>query len=399
MTLHGPKAARRGPELQELGIIPDGALLIRDGVIEEVGTSRRIENLAEARKATEIDATGRVVVPGFVDSHTHLLFPAPGTGAGDEAHAAKAIRATTGQNLGARARIYLEAMARHGTTTVEAKTGCGPDENAELKILRVLSRLKRDPLDVVPTFLFRLPEEQDRTTRAAAEWVLAELLPKIRRRRLARFADVVWDAEPAHQEYFARYLAAARGLEFACKIHGDRLTSAAQLAGAVGHLVTSIDHLEQATAEQAVLLSGSAFMATLLPCASFHSGGSYAPARALIDAGVPVALASNFNSHHTPEFNMQIAIALACLRMRMTPAEAISAATINGAHALGCASRAGSLEPGKQADLLVLGVRDYRELGQHLGGNLVHMTMKRGECIYKEGGVAPRTVENLPPAW
>ena len=194
-----------------------------DGIVEEVGTTRRVENLASARDAMEINAAGRVVMPGFVDCHTHIVFPPLGGQDADDLSAARLICSSTHQRLEARARSHLDAMARHGTTTVEAKTGCGADESAEIKILRVLSALKRDPLDVVSTFLLHLPSDEggEEARRQAMESVFTELLPKIGRRRLARFADLVWDSDGVSPEGFARYLELARGLGFACKVHAD----------------------------------------------------------------------------------------------------------------------------------------------------------------------------------
>ena len=397
LTLRGSKEPRRGESLNDLGIIQDGSLLIRDGIIEEVGTTRRVENLACAREATEINAAGRVVMPGFVDCHTHLVFPPSGGSDADEQSAARLVCSSTGQRLEARARSHVEAMARHGTTTVEAKTGCGADESAEIKILRALSALKRDPLDVITTFLLRLPSDQrgEEARRKALESVSVELLPKIRRRRLARFADLVWDSDEDSAECFARYLRLARTLGFACKIHADERSPAAAIAAAVEQLVVSIDHLEHATAAEAALLGGSSTLVTLLPAIGLDNGGRYAPARALIDSGAAVALATNFNPRHTPMPSMQAVVALACSRMGLTAAEAISSATINGAHALGCADRVGSLEPGKSADLLLLEVSDYRELARQFGANLVRLTMKRGKPIYKAGEVARRPPREL----
>jgi imidazolonepropionase len=397
LTLRGPKEPRRRAALNDLGIIQDGSLLIREGIVEEVGTTRRVENLASARDAVEINAAGRVVMPGFVDCHTHLVFPPPGGPDADDRTAARLVCSSTGQRLEARARSHVEAMARHGTTTVEAKTGCGADESAEIKILRVLSALKRDPLDVVTTFLFRLPSDgsAEEARRQAVESVSTELLPKIRRRRLARFADLVWDGDGASAECFERYLRQARELGFACKIHADQRSPAAAILAALEHLVVSIDHLEHATAADAAPFGGSPTMVTLLPAASLHNGGGHAPARALVDAGAAIALATNFNPRHTPMPSMQAVVALACLRMGLTAAEAISAATINGAHALGCADHVGSLEPGKSADLLILEVSDYRELARQFGANLVRLTMKRGKPIYKAGEVARRPPREL----
>jgi imidazolonepropionase len=391
--MRGPKGPRRGLALDELSIISDGALLVRDGVVLQVGPTRRVENLALARDAVEINAAGRVVMPGFVDSHTHLAFPLLGFGSGDFDAAARAVRANTGQHLEARVRTYLEAMARHGTTTVEVKTGCGPDESAESKMLRVLSVFKQDPVEVIPSFLFRLPQRHtgDANFHEAADWVFGDLLPKIWKRGVAQFADVAWDSDPESHRYFDRYLRVARDLGFARKIHADQMQAGTALAMAVDHTVVSIDHLEHATAEEVAILGPAGVIATLLPCASFRDDRD-APARALVDSGAAVALATNFNPHHTPTLNMQTAVALACLRMRLTVAEALSAATINSAHALGLADRIGSLEPGKSADLLLLNVSDYRDLAHTFGTNVVHMTMKRGEVIYSEGVVAPRRV-------
>ena len=388
ITMRGSKAPRRGPALEQISIISDGALLIGDGVLLEVGTTRRVENLALARDAVEINAAGRVVMPGFIDSHTHLAFPLLRSENGDQADAARLVRANTGQLLAAKARAYLEAMARHGTTTVEVKTGCGPDEFAESKLLRVLSVFKHDPVEVIPSFLFRLHNHggDESSFHEAADWVLGDLLPKIRRQGVAQFADVAWDSDPQRHQYFDRYLDVARDLGFERKIHADQLDPRPAVASAVDHNVMSIDHLEHASQSEVAVLGSTGAIATLLPCASFRHG-RHAPARALIDAGAAIALATNFNPHHTPTLNMQMAVALACLHMGLSVAEALSAATINGAHAVGCPDRVGSLEPGKSADVLLLNVSDYRDLPHTFGTNVVHMTMKRGEVIYQEGAV------------
>jgi imidazolonepropionase len=238
----------------------------------------------------------------------------------------------------------------------------------------------------------RLPPDREGgcTFHDAAVRALDELLPKIRKRGLARFADVVWDGDPEHEAYFDRYLHEARRLGFGCKIHADQLNPRAAMAMAVEHRVVSIDHLEHATEKEAAMLGPAGIIATLLPCAAFRED-RHAPARALIDSGWAVALATNFNAHHTPTLSMQTAAAVACLRMGMTAAETLTAATINGAYALGCGDRTGSLELGKSADLLILNVGDYRDLPLTLGTNVVHMTMKRGETIYREGAVAAQS--------
>jgi imidazolonepropionase len=391
LSLRGPKTPRRGPELGDLGIISDGAILIRDGVIEEVGPTRRLENLAGARGAAEINAAGRVVMPGFVDSHTHIISPMQSGTEGDAE--ARAVFAATTQRLEVRARARLEALTRHGATTVEVKTGVGPDESCELKLLRVLAAFKRGPLEVVPTFLLRVPPESENP-----EWILTDLLPKIRRRRLARFADLVWDANPSRQEFFGRYLSTARSLGFGCKVHACHDFPGAA-AFAVEHRAATVDHVEDPTPAEANLLAGASTIATVLPGVPFHDGGRDASGRALVDAGVALAVASGYNARHRPALNMQTAVSLACMQKGLTAAEAISAGTINGAHALSCAERVGSLEPGKSADLLILDTSDYRDLANQVGLNLVYMTMKRGECIYEQAEVSPRPVEDVRLSW
>jgi imidazolonepropionase len=380
-----------------LGVITDGAALIQDGVLREVGPSRRVENVAGARDAVEINAAGRVVMPGFVDCHTHLAFPPPSAACEDHEAAAHALMVDSGKRTAARWLAYLSAMARHGTTTVEIKTGAGPNEDVERKMLRVLSIVRSEPLDVIPTFLFRLPSPAVMNEAAIAEYaegLFTHLLPRIRKQRLAQFADLAWDAEPSRHPWFERYLLAARAAGFACKVHADAMLPSAAITLAVRNLAVSIDHLEHATASDVSMLSDSATMATLLPFSSFHSGLGNAPARALMNAGVPVALGSNFNARFNPTLNMQTVVSLACLRLGLTPAEAITAATINGAHALGCAGRTGSLEPDKEADLLILNVSDYRDMANHFGANLVQTTIKRGEVIYREGAVTGRSGRN-----
>jgi imidazolonepropionase len=359
----------------------------------EVGPSQPLENLAQAREAIEINAAGRVVLPGFVDCHTHLMFPVPGLPA-DYGQAIRALHAYSGRRLQLRARAYLEAMARHGTTTVEVKTGCGPDDHVESKMLRVLSSLRYSPVDLLPSFLFRLPPSLNGGSGTAAAWVMTELLLKIHRRGIAQFADLAWDDDPQLAPYFDRYLQTARTMGWRCRIHADQQDPARAIEMAVRHGVLTIDHLEHTTEAQAALLSGSGIIVTLLPCAAFQ-GGQCPPARALIDQGVAVAIGTNFNPQHTPTLNKQASITMACWRLGLGIEEAITAATFNSAHALGCADRVGSIEPGKSADIVLLNACDYPDLAANLGSNLVHLTMKRGKLIYKEGVVAPRPIETL----
>jgi len=391
LTLRGDSGPRRGAALRDLGMVPNGAVLIKDGIVVGAGPARRIEKLPAARRAREIDAAGRVVMPGFVDSHTHLVFGRPrlvdyemrlagasyaeiAAAGGGILSSVAAVRGMSAAQLEAQARDSLAAMARHGATTVEAKSGYALDEAGELKTLRVLAKL-----NVVPTYLGAHvpPPEYRGKSDAYIDWMAAEMLPKIRRRKLARFVDIYCDDGAFTLDQSRRYLEHARRLGFGLKIHAEQFarTGAARLA--VEMEAVSADHLEQAGDEDIRALAQSNTIATLLPGSVFHLGlSTYAPARALIEAGAAVALATDFNPGTSPTYSMQMVLSLACTEMRMSPAEAISAATINGAHALRVADRAGSLEPGKCADLLILNVNDYRELPYYFGTNNVYMTIQ-----------------------
>ncbi len=407
LTLHGPSGPRRGAALRDLGLILDGSLLVTGGVIAEVGPSRRVANLAEARGAEVIDATGCVVMPGFVDSHTHLIhgparakeFEMRAAGASDErisqagdgfAASVRAVRASSSGQLLHAAQRHIANMARHGTTTVEIKSGYGLDEAAECKVLRLAGELDGQPLDVVPTYMGALavPPEYAERPDDYIEWICAHMLPKIERRKLARFADVYCGNAGFTLAQAERYLLAAREHGLALKLHVEMFehTGAAQLGARFG--AASVDHLLLATAEDARCLAECATLATLLPGPVFYLGlDSYAPARLLIDAGAAVALATDFNPGDSPSLSMPMALSLACLKMKMDPAEALSAATINGAHALQIGHRAGSLECGKQADIVILDVPDYREIPYWFGVNPVRMTIKQGKVVYRRGAV------------
>src|ERR1700691_2412422 len=396
LTLRGDSGPRRGAALRDLGMVPNGAVLIKDGIVVGAGPARRIEKLPAARRAREIDAAGRVVMPGFVDSHTHLVFGRPrlvdyemrlagasyaeiAAAGGGILSSVAAVRGMSAAQLEAQARDSLAAMARHGATTVEAKSGYALDEAGELKTLRVLAKL-----NVVPTYLGAHipPPEYRGKADAYIDWMAAEMLPQIRRRKLARFVDIYCDDSAFTLDQSRRYLDCARRLGFGLKIHAEQFarTGAARLAVELD--AASADHLEQAGEEDIRALAQSNTIATLLPGSVFHLGlSTYAPARPLIEAGAAVALATDFNPGTSPTYSMQMVLSLACTEMRMSPAEAIAAATINGAHAILCADRVVSLEHGKQADLLLLNVSDYRELPYYFGVNNVHVTMKRGVVL------------------
>ena len=288
-------------------------------------------------------------------------------------------------------------MVRHGTTTLEAKSGYGFDARSELKILRVQARLNRAPLDIASTFLVPpwMPAAAASDTAGYISWTCSELLPAIRRRAFARFAGFRCGESAVDMEQSRRYLETARTLGFQLKIHAGRHTTsdAVRLAVEVG--ATSVDRVHHAGAAELDLLARSNTVAVLLPGTAFQHGShdgaqQCAPARQLIDAGAAVALGTNFNPGASSTYSMSTIVALACAHLDMSPEEAIGAATFNAACAIGSGPVGGSLEVGKPADLIVLNASDYREIPYHFGVNLVNRTVKRGVTIYQEGKVTPR---------
>lgn len=401
VTVRGPAHPRRGEEMRQLGIIPNGSMIIRDGRIDHIGPTTRIDNLVSARGARVLDAEGRVVMPGFVDSHTHLVCGPPrlddyekriegesyqqiAAAGGGIQWTMNAVRKTRAADLEMQARRILRHMALCGTTTVEAKSGYGYDPRAEIRLLRVMAELGDGLAEVVPTYLgaHAVPPGFRGRTEDFIETVSRRYLPRVSALGLARFADIYCDVGAFTVQEARTYLMAARANGFRLKIHANQFSNigAVQLATTLD--AVSADHLENVGEAEIRALAESDTVATLLPGSVFHLGQSkYAPARALIGAGAAVALATDFNPGTSPAWSMPMILSLACTQMRMTPAEAIVASTINGACALGMQAETGSLEAGKWADFLMLEVPDYREIPYHFGGNLVSMTVKRGRTI------------------
>lgn len=398
LTLRGNAGPRRGPELNQLQIVGDGAVLIEDGIIREVGPTRRLENLKMARKAREISAAGRVVMPGFVDCHTHLI-SGPSLIAEDTGNPADArimlanvpyVREATSKRLMKRAVNTLRRCLSYGTTTVEARSGYGLNASSELKILRVLTALGDAPITVVPTFgaAHVVPPEFDGRPREYLEWLRTDLLPLVHKRGLARFVHATSDVGSFSAAELRPFLDSAAALSLPAALSLSRFGPAdgARLLGE--YAFASAAHLDYLDEEGIARMAESGTIAVLTPFSSFFLGGRrYAPARALIERGVAVALATGYSQVTGPSNNMQATIFLACRLNGMRPPEAITAATINSAHALKLARRCGSIEEGKQADLLILNIGDYRELAYEFGGNLVDVTIKNGDVVYDRSGV------------
>jgi imidazolonepropionase len=399
--------------MRELGIIRDGALLIKDGRIKAVGTRRELSKRSDARGAKKIDLGNKVVLPGFVDSHTHLIFPASradeheqriagvtyeeiARAGGGILNSVKKLRRAAPADLESRALQALKRFAEHGTTTIEAKSGYGLDAASELKILRLQHKLaKEQPIDIVSTFLGAhvVPPEyrkQKNGADAYVKFLAANLIPQIAHGNLAEFCDVFCDRGAFTVAQARAVLTAGRLCGLVPRIHAEQLahTGAAKLA--VELHAASADHLEKINAADIRALAKSDVVATLLPGCCAHLGIPHtAPARKLIDAGAIVALATDYNPGTSPTVNMSMIMSLACAQMKMSPAEAITAATINAAYSLRRADRVGSLEVGKFADLAVFDVADYREIPYYFGVNLCVLTMKRGKIIYsREGAVS-----------
>ncbi len=415
LTLRGP-SPRRGLQLSDLGIIPDGAVLIDGETIDSVGPTRRIENLAKARSAEVIDAAGKVILPGFVDCHTRLVFSPPlahesaaktpvvSHGLGYRGPALPVapppvIRKTSAKVLILRARRWVQLFAAHGTTTLETRSGCGLSLPMELKGLRVARALNESPLEVICTFLAGCPESLDRpgSRRAAAvEQITEVLLPAIERRRLASFCDVECGPGAFRLEQARTILEAARNRGLGLRVQAERTKYAGAAGLAVELEAASAEHLQFIRPEDIDALAGSSTIATLLPAVGCPGGGGrVAPARELVDRGAAIALATGFGPHSRPTVSMPTVLSLACTQIGLTPEEAVSAATMNGAVAVGRADRIGSLEPGKQADLAMFDVGDYREIPYYFGVNLCVMTIKKGKVIYRQPRLSPAPIE--PP--
>jgi imidazolonepropionase len=406
-TLAGPPVPRRGAALGELGSSPRGGLLTKGETILGIGSTRSLERDALRLCAEVIDCRGRVVMPGFVDSHTHLIFAGSRVidyelrlrgktyeeialaGGGIQSSAQK-IRQAGISALGQQARLFLDQFAAHGTTTVEVKSGYGLDIAQEIKILRAIRLLQADaPLDLVPTLLalHALPVSFRGRSRQYVDQVIDRLIPIAAQQRLAEFIDCFCDRGAFSVEDCRRVFDAGRKFGLIPRIHAEQLarTGAALLGIEID--AASADHLDQLSASDIRALAQSSVVAMLLPGANFHLGlKRYPPARKLIAAGAAVALATDFNPGTSPTLNMQFIMSLACTQMRMTPAEAIAASTINAAHALRRSDRIGSLEAGKQADLLLMNTDDYREIPYYFAVNHCLMTVKRGRIIYNREG-------------
>jgi len=402
VTLRGPSGPRRGRALRELAIIPDGALLIQDGVIREVGASRRVEMLAEARDALEIDVTGKAVVPAFVDCYTHVVSGLPIRSDWDDepsasrsadvdrpswgkASAVQAFRNTTRQRMEMETRRRLRQFVRKGTLTLEARTGLGLDEPTELRMLRVIAALDDRPLRLVPVFYGgrAVPPEYEDRAGDYLLWLADHMLPLIRQRALARIVAVCCGADGFNEQQALDYLKRADDLGFGLKVQAGLNGGSTAVKLAYEHNVISVDGIAGCSRDEAACLGACPSIVTLLPGRSYQQGmADFPDARTLIDQGAAVAIATGYDPDLCPTTSMPMTMSLAVTQMRMAPTEALSAATINAAHALGAARMAGSLEPGKSADLLILGSGDYRDIAYYFGMDMLAMAVRGGEVLY-----------------
>ena len=389
VTLAGPARPRVGPELRELGIVSRGGLFVRDGLIERVGTVAEVESLIDA-STTVVDAGGRVLLPGFVDAHTHPVFAGTrvdefeerSQGATYQEIAARGggiqstvnrTRAASVDDLVATGRRYARWFLRGGTTTVEAKSGYGLSLEDELKILRAIKRLNDEtPLRYIPTFLgaHSIPPEYRSRRDEYVSLIIDEMLPQVAQQKLAEYCDVFCEEKVFTTDESWKILSAARCHGLGLRMHADQLSlsGGAKLAAELG--TVTADHLEHTDAAGIEALRQAGVQPVLLPGSVYALGSTrYPAAREMIDAGLAVVLATDFNPGSSPTPSMTMILSLAATHMKMTPAEAITAATINAAYSLNRGDKLGSLEPGKIADFVIHDCEDYREVVYFFGLN------------------------------
>lgn len=382
VTLAGPARPRVGAELRELGIIPDGALIAWEGRIAAVGSYAELRSKIPPDAAV-VDAEGRSVTPGFVDAHTHLVFAGNraaefeqriggatyqeiAASGGGILRTVELTRAASEDELLTVARKHRDWMLRAGTTTIEAKSGYGLEPATEMKMLRALARLDEEgPARIVPTLLaaHTVPPEFAGRREAYVRWIADELIPEVAAAGLARFCDAFCDDHAFTEDETRTVLTAARRHGMRLRVHAEQFRpgTGAALAAELG--AATADHLETVTAETLQRLRTAGVQPVLLPGSVFALGRTnYPPARAMVEMGLAPVLATDFNPGSSPIASMPFVMSLACLHMGLSPAEALTAATINAAWSLGMGNRVGSLETGKQADFLIHEGDDYREI-------------------------------------
>ncbi|MDN5354866.1 MAG: imidazolonepropionase [Candidatus Cloacimonadota bacterium] len=400
LTLAGPKRARKGKEMNKLAIIKNGAIAIQDQIIVAVGETDDIEKKYEAEKI--VDATGKVVMPGFVDPHTHPVFYSTrenefemrllgksyveiSQSGGGIRSSINGVRKSSEEELLKLAKHRVGKMLENGTTTLEAKSGYGLSTASEIKMLRVIKRLNDElPLDIVPTFMgaHEFPIEYKNNREEYIRILKEEMLPAVAESGLAKYCDIFTEEHVYNISESREILNRAKELGFALRMHADEIKpiGGAELAAEVG--AVSADHLGAASDAGIRAMAAAGVIATLLPGTIFSLGmNSYARARDMIAANLPIALATDYNPGSCNCDSMQFIITLACLQMKMLPAEAICAATINAAYALQCGDKIGSIEKNKQADILVMDMPSYRFLPYHFGSNDVGMIIKNGRIL------------------
>jgi imidazolonepropionase len=400
VTLAGPRRPRVGTEMSEIAILRQGGMLIRDGTIEIIGDSDQIErNVGDAEI---VDAGGRVVLPGFVDAHTHLVFAgnrlddferrARGDTYEQIAKAGGGIwstvektRAASDADLLTQAQKHAEWFLRCGTTTVEAKSGYGLTVEDEFKILRVMRQLNdKTPLEIVPTFLGAHAVPRDTRADEYVGLVINKMLPRVAAENLAEFCDVFCERGYFNIEQSRRILSTAQKLGLKLRIHADQLSNsgAAKLAGELK--AATADHLEETDDQGIAALKSAGVQPVLLPGSVYALGSTgYPRAREMIEADLAVVLATDFNPGSSPTPSMPMILSLACTQMKMSPAEAITASTINAAHSLNRGEKTGSLESGKLANFSIFDCEDHRELAYWFGFPRIHSVWVRGERFYR----------------
>jgi imidazolonepropionase len=403
-TLAGPNRPRTGTEMSQIAIIRDGGMLIRDGKIERVGPSDEIEK--DVGDSEIVDARGRVVMPGFVDAHTHLVFAgnrlddferrARGETYQQIAKAGGGIWSTVEKTRAASERDLLALAKTHanwflccGTTTAEAKSGYGLTVEDELKILRVMRRLNEEVrLEIVPTFLGAHAVPQELAPDEYLDLVVTEMVPRVTAEKLAEFCDVFCERGYFDIDQSRKILSAAKKLGLSLRGHVDQLTNSGGAKLMAEMSATTADHLEQTDERGIAALKKTNVQPVLLPGSVYALGSScYPRAREMIEAGLAVVLATDFNPGSSPTPSMPMVLSLACTQMKMSPAEAITASTVNPAYSLKRGDKIGSLEPGKLANFVIFDCEDYRELAYWFGVPQTHAVYVRGDYVLTNNSI------------